>query len=179
ILSTTVFAIRSRTSITALPRCGVSTTFFIFNRAGGTFGSFSNTSSPAPAMRFFFSARTSAASSMTAPRAVLMMKAVGFINANSRSEIICRQQLIERHVLDLQFALELRLAVRAPINHPHAEAAGAARGRLADTADRDQADGLAMHEAADRVVRLRSGEAAGAHRAVALDHPPRHRDHQP
>ena len=43
----------------------------------------------------------------------------------------------------------------------------------------DQAERLAVHEAADQMVRLRAREAAGAHRAVAFDHAPRHRDHQP
>ena len=57
--------------------------------AGGTFGSCSNTSSPAPAICFFFSARISAFSSMIAPRAVLMMKAVGFIRANCASRRSC------------------------------------------------------------------------------------------
>src|SRR5262249_3852138 len=54
-LSATIFAICSRTSTTALPRCGVVTTFFIVFRTCGIFGSCSKTSSPAPAIFFFFS----------------------------------------------------------------------------------------------------------------------------
>ena len=80
-----------------------------------------------------------------------------------RDEIGLRQQSVERDVLHAEFALGFRLAARPPIEDLHAEAARAARGRLADAADADQADGLAVHEAAGEMVRLRAGEFAGAH----------------
>ncbi len=66
--------------------CGVRITFSIAHSSlSGESGSSSNTSRAAPAIRFSFRARTSAASSMTAPRAMLMMRAVGFIAPSSRS----------------------------------------------------------------------------------------------
>src|SRR5262245_50913244 len=86
-LSTTMFAISSRTSTVALPRCGTITTFFMRLSSGCTLGSCSNTSSPAPAIFLALSARTSAASSTIAPRAVLMRNAVFFIKPSSRAPI--------------------------------------------------------------------------------------------
>ena len=82
-----MFAISSRTSKVALPRCGLSTTFFIFLSSAETFGSNSNTSSPAPAIFLALSARTSAFSSMIGPRAVLTINAVFFIRPSSRAPI--------------------------------------------------------------------------------------------
>ena len=87
-LSTTALAIASRTSWTALPTCGVSVTLVKRANAGSILGSCSNTSRAAPAMRFSDNAASRAASSMTAPRDVLMRKAVGFMSAISRAPII-------------------------------------------------------------------------------------------
>ena len=67
----------------ALPICGVRTTFASFAYSALSFGSPSKTSSPAPAMRFSFSAYTSAASSTTPPRALFTRIAVDFIFAIS------------------------------------------------------------------------------------------------
>ncbi len=49
--------------------CGASTTFGIATNFGCTCGSLSNTSSAAPAIRFYSRASTSAATSTTGPRA--------------------------------------------------------------------------------------------------------------
>ena len=132
---------------------------------------------------------------MMAPRAVLMMKArrlhqrelavrdhvpgLGIERLMQRDEIGFRQQLGRA----ARYSIAIRCSASGlrrgrPIDDPHAEAARTPRRRLADAAGRDQADGLAVNEAAGEMVRLRAGKAAGAHRAVALDHPPRHRDHQ-
>ena len=97
-------------------------------------------------MRFFFSARTSAFSSMTAPRAVLIMKAVVFISANwrvrnhvarlgierrmKRHEIGLRQEPLQRDMLHAELALRLGFAARPPIDDFHAKAARATRRGL-------------------------------------------------
>ena len=57
--------------------CGVSTTLSISRSACGTLGSLSNTSSAAPAMVPACSASTSAASSITEPRATLTTQPFG------------------------------------------------------------------------------------------------------
>src|SRR3989454_9032076 len=74
--------IAARVSRVALPRCGSKTTFSIARRSRVICGSRSYTSSAAPAIVPARSAATSAASSTTSPRAVLIRKAVGFIRAN-------------------------------------------------------------------------------------------------
>ena len=61
-----------------------------------TLGSCSNTSRPAPAIFLPFSARTSAASSTIAPRAVLIRNAVFFISPSSRAPIWWRVCGVER-----------------------------------------------------------------------------------
>ena len=57
--------------------------------SGGS-GSRSNTSRPAPAIQPSFSACTSASSSTTAPREMLMSTAVGFMARSSVSPMRCR-----------------------------------------------------------------------------------------
>jgi hypothetical protein len=77
-----------RVGTEALAMCGVSTTFGTFSKSGCTFGSPSNTSRPAAAMRFSPRAAASAASSTIPPRAMLTRVAVGFISANSAAPIV-------------------------------------------------------------------------------------------
>jgi 4-hydroxy-2-oxoheptanedioate aldolase len=68
-LSNTRCAIAARVSSVALPMCGTITTLSRPINSAGTCGSCSKTSSAAPAMRRSTSARTSAGSSITEPRA--------------------------------------------------------------------------------------------------------------
>src|SRR5262249_32575598 len=68
--------------VVALAMCGASTTLCEAIRPGWIAGSRSNTSRPAPAMRWVFNASTSAASSTTGPRDVLIRIAVCFICAS-------------------------------------------------------------------------------------------------
>src|SRR5438034_7272072 len=82
--------IATRVSCVALPRCGSSTTFSIVSSSGLMAGSRSYTSRPAPAMVRALSAATSACSSTTSPRAVLMRNAPGFISLRRRASIRCR-----------------------------------------------------------------------------------------
>src|SRR5262249_42706783 len=79
-----------------------------------------------------------------------------------------------------QFALDaLRLAPRRPIEHAHAEPAGAARHRRADApAAADQSDGLAVNRSPREMARLRARKAALVNEAVALDHAPGDDQHQ-
>ena len=196
-LSTTIFAIASRTSGVALPRCGVSTTLAISVSALSIFGSCSNTSRPAPAICLFCSARTSAASSMIGSargidkerglfhqaefaRADLMPRLV-VERRMQRDEIGIAQQLIERHINQSGFALlVLRLAPRRPIQYAHAEAMRAARHRLADqSAAADEPDAFCptRRSPSDGPTGCR-GRLACARQPVALDHAPRHREHQ-
>ena len=165
-----------------------------FSSAGGSFGSCSNTSRPAPAICLFFSARTSAFSSITgAARGIddesgrlhqgeLLVRdhvpGFGVERRMQRHEIGFRQQPLERHMFHAELLLGFRLAARGPIKKLHAEAARAPRGGLADAAGADQADGLAVHEAAGEMVRLRAGKFSGAHQFFAFDHAARHRQHQ-
>src|SRR5580692_3367190 len=79
--SAAIHAIFVRVSIDADAMCGASTTLGLFN-PGRMNGSFSNTSSAAPAIFPLSSASTKAASSTTAPRDVLIKYAVGFILEN-------------------------------------------------------------------------------------------------
>jgi hypothetical protein len=64
-------AIAWRVASVALPMCGTTTTLSSVRNASGTFGSFSKTSSAAPAIVPCCSAVISAASSTTEPRATL------------------------------------------------------------------------------------------------------------
>ena len=78
-----------RASMVADPMWGSSTT--LLSRASfislrSTAGSSSKTSSPAPAMRSCSISFTSAFSSMISPRAVLTMKAWGWISASRRAD---------------------------------------------------------------------------------------------
>src|SRR3989454_2315663 len=75
----------TRVSWVALPRCGSRTTCSMVRRSGVTWGSFSYTSSAAPAICLPLSAVTSAASSTMSPRAVLIRNAVGFMSAIRRA----------------------------------------------------------------------------------------------
>ena len=196
-LSTTMFAISSRTSTVALPRCGTITTFFIRFSSGCTLGSCSNTSRPAPAIFLPFERAHQrrlvddrAARGVDEERGLLhqaelaradLMAGLRVERRVQRDEIGFLQQLVERHEGEPRFALlALRLAARRPVEHAHAEAVGAARHRLADQpAAADQPDGLAPHERAEQMARLPAGEFSRAHQPVALHHAPRHRDHQP
>src|SRR5439155_431423 len=85
-----VAPLATRVSCLALPRCGSSTTFSIVRSSGLMAGSRSYTSRPAPAMVRALSAATSACSSTTSPRAVLMRNAPGFISLRRRASIRCR-----------------------------------------------------------------------------------------
>src|SRR5438270_766246 len=71
--------ISERGRVVALAMCGASTTLCSAMRPGWIAGSRSKTSRPAPAMRWVFSASTSAASSTTGPREVLIRMADCFI----------------------------------------------------------------------------------------------------
>src|ERR1051326_3332929 len=83
-------AIAVRVSRVALPRCGTSRTFSNPSSPGLTWGSFSKTSSAAPAISRSVSAHTSASSSTTDPRAVLTRNAERFIRASALRLIKCR-----------------------------------------------------------------------------------------
>ena len=98
-----------------------------------------------------------------------------------RDEIGLGQQLIERHVSQTGHALlALGLAARRPVEHPHREAVRALRHRLADQpAAADQPERLAPDRSAEQMRGLPAGKFPRAHHAVALDHAPRHREHQP
>ena len=67
----------------------VSTTLSSVSSGLSPGGSSSNTSSPAPAIRLFFSASYRSASFTTPPRAVLTRNAVGFIRASVRALMTC------------------------------------------------------------------------------------------
>src|ERR1700722_4862353 len=71
-LSTTNWSMAFRVTTDAEPICGSSTTFCIARSSSGTFGSLSNTSSPAARMVPDLSAAIKAGSSTTEPRATLM-----------------------------------------------------------------------------------------------------------
>ena len=174
-LSTTTCAISSRSSPTALPRCGVSTTLGILSNSRSTLGSNSNTSRPAPAIPPRANARMSAASSTIGPRAVLMSP-VFFLAQLGRADLVARlglerrmqrheigfsEQLIERHVGQPRLTLlGFRLAARLPIEDPHGEAARPPRHCLADAATAaDQAERLAVNPRTAEVIRLGAGEA--------------------
>src|SRR5205823_256657 len=79
--------IATRVSCVALPRWGSNTTFSMVRSSGDTWGSRSNTSRAAPAIRRVLSAATSAASSTISPRAVLIRNAVGFMSASRAASI--------------------------------------------------------------------------------------------
>src|SRR5260370_33546865 len=71
-LSTTSWPMAARVAWVALPICGSSTTFSIAKSASGTRGASAKTSSPAPPSLPSCSAFTSAGSSITEPRAMLI-----------------------------------------------------------------------------------------------------------
>src|SRR5690606_10050064 len=83
-----------RVSWVAEPACGRVTTLLSANSGDSRNGSCSYTSSPAAWICRFCSASTSAASSMTGPRATLTRIALGFIRASSRRPIsLCVRSL--------------------------------------------------------------------------------------
>ena len=92
-LSTTILAISSRTSTVALPRCG-HTTFFILSRRH--LGLVLEHVEAGAGDRALASARISAASSTTAPRAVLIRKALGFIARARGADLMARFRLKRR-----------------------------------------------------------------------------------
>src|SRR5262249_6163829 len=122
-------------------------------------GSWSNTSRPAPNSLLSASARASAASSITGPRLVLTMIASGFIEESScapimwrvvvlsgtcrvtMSEIASSSPIMRKRTPSASSASSV---MRTIILHPHAEGARQPRHLLADGAETDDAESLAV-----------------------------------
>jgi hypothetical protein len=129
--------------------------------------------------------RTSAFSSITSPRAVLTMMALGFISLSRRADrrwkvagvcgtidrddVHARQHLVEALPIGrLEFALDVAMdALAVVIVDGKAEAARALRQRLADAAHADDAHALALQPRAQHRGRAPAGPLAGAHQPFA------------
>ena len=152
-------------------------------------GSTVKTSSAAPAIQFSRSARASAASSMIAPRAVLIRHAPGFILRNCVSPISPRvsgvsaacsetksdsaEQPVERDKLDAE-PRSLRRWGGIESEQAHAKTGGAAGHGLADAAAADEADRFTSEVRAPRRI-----PDALAQAEPSLRNAPRHRQQQP
>ena len=199
ILSTTILAISSRTSTRGAAEMRIEHDIFHLLQLRVHFRLDARTRRARRRQSScLFSARTSAASSMIGPRAVLMMKAVFFIRPSSRAPIWWRvcgverrmqrdeigfaQQLVERHEGQAGLALfAFRLAARRPIKHAHGEALARARATALPISPPPpiRPDRLAVHDGAEQMARLPAGEFSGAHQPVAFHHAARDREHQP
>ena len=91
----------SRASRVTPAVCGLASTLSnCSSGCSGGGGSLDQTSRPAPAMRFSFSACNSASSSWMKPRAVVMKKACGCISANCFAPIMPRFSLVSGQLIE-------------------------------------------------------------------------------
>ena len=196
-LSVASSAIARRVSCVAEPMCGNGVTLGCV-RSGDSSGSGStaNTSRPAARRWPLSSASSSAASCTIAPREPLTKIAPGFIGANcARVHQAARfvgQRQGQRD--DVGARAAPRRAARAWrgrrgrarctsnglwIQHRHAEAErGAPRHRLADAAEAEHAERLAVHVPAEQVFADVARPAAVAHVVRQLDEAPRRGHHE-
>ena len=150
--------------------CGVATTCGMEASAQSAGGSFSNTSRPAAATIPLSIASFSAASSISSPRAVLMIRMPGFIFASrsslnevvrlggrrevKRQEVGGGADLVERQQLDAHAFGEIARDERVVGDDAHAERAGALRDFLADAAEPGDAERLASQLGAEEALLL-------------------------
>ena len=172
-------------------RGAASTPLFLWRASRRSFGgSSAKTSSAAPPMWPDSSASSSASSSITPPRPQLTISAPFFILRQAlavqhvagllgerrveRDHVRAGEQIVDRQQLDVQLAGR-RGVEEGVVGHDlHLEAAGAVRHPLADAAEADDPDRLALKlDAGDLAVPL-----PRPHRGVGLGHPAGEREEQ-
>ena len=171
--------------------CGVATTRGKVASAQSVGGSFWNTSRPAPPTWPLCRAASSAGSSISSPRAVLMMRTpflhllealgveepVGLLGVGQvqRDVVGAAAQRVEVGELDVEIVGDVRGDERIVGDDPHAEGAGAVGEGLADAAEADHAEGLVAQLGADEALLL---PALLLHAGVGGGHRTRQRQHQ-